>query len=294
LRVRPESSISKIIARSRSRNDCSAIASSRRSISSIVRRGGFCGTRGRRTRSIGFRLPTSTPLASRKEEDGFDLHDYLVKRSAVPKDKQDLVMVPENVVPVHHHCHMEAGQGKEMTKRCLYTAAMALGANDVGHWYVELWEEHGLSVRKGLLVPPKYVALSTAIRYFKAGCALKDIQLEQQPENDKVIGMAIQRWRGHLVANPKRYQDVPFPLVLDWHAVPINVVVIAHTKRTDGEGNKPGSMGFGVQGSLRSQMPRWFSHILHIVAGPDGKRFVVTQPTVSKGYRYWPRIATTR
>jgi hypothetical protein len=76
------------------------------------------------------------------------------------------------------------------------------------------------------------------------------------------------------------------PLVLDWHAVPVNVVVIAHTKRTDGEGNKPGSMGFGVQGSLRSQMPRWFSHILHIVAGPDGQRFVVTQPTVSKGYRY--------
>jgi len=51
------------------------------------------------------------------------------------------------------------------------------------------------------------------------------------------------------------------PLVLDWHAVPINVVVIAHTKHTDGEGNEPGSMGFGVQGSLRSQMPRWFSHI---------------------------------
>jgi hypothetical protein len=156
------------------------------------------------------RMVTRCPWCREPIEDGFDLHEYLVKRSAVPKDKQDLVMVPQNVVPVHHHCHMEAGQGKEMTRRCLYAAAMALGANDVGHWYVQLWEEHGLSVRKGFLVPPKSVALSTAIRYFKAGCALQGIQLEQQPENDKVIGMAIQRWRGHLVANPKRYQDVPF------------------------------------------------------------------------------------
>jgi hypothetical protein len=76
------------------------------------------------------------------------------------------------------------------------------------------------------------------------------------------------------------------PLVLDWHAVPINVVVIAHTKRTDGEDNKPGTMDFGVQGSLKAQMPRWFSHILHIVTGPEGQRYLVTQPMISKGYRY--------
>ena len=45
-------------------------------------------------------------------------------------------------------------------------------------------------------------------------------------------------------------------------------------------------MDFSVQGSLRTQMPRWFSLILHLVAGPDSKRFVVTQPTISKGHRY--------
>ncbi|NIV32836.1 MAG: AAA family ATPase [Anaerolineae bacterium] len=76
------------------------------------------------------------------------------------------------------------------------------------------------------------------------------------------------------------------PLVLDWHALRIHVVVTAHTKRRDGEGNRPGSMDFSVQGSLRAQMPRWFSHILHIVAGPGGKRTLVTQPTIYKGYRY--------
>jgi len=76
------------------------------------------------------------------------------------------------------------------------------------------------------------------------------------------------------------------PLVLEWNALPINVVVTAHTRRLDGEGGRPGTMGFSVQGSLKAQMPRWFDYILHIVAGPDGKRFVVAQPTISKGYRY--------
>ncbi len=76
------------------------------------------------------------------------------------------------------------------------------------------------------------------------------------------------------------------PLVLKWNSLPINVVVIAHTKTIDGEGRKPGVRGFGVQGSLRTQLPGWFSVIMHLVAGPDGKRFVVTQPMISKGFRY--------
>ena len=76
------------------------------------------------------------------------------------------------------------------------------------------------------------------------------------------------------------------PLVLDWHALPVHLVAIAHTKRVDGENGKPGTMDFSVQGALRSQMPRWFSLILHLVAGPDGKRFLVSQPTIAKGYRY--------
>jgi hypothetical protein len=45
-------------------------------------------------------------------------------------------------------------------------------------------------------------------------------------------------------------------------------------------------MDFGVQGALKVQMPRWFDYILHITTGADGKRYVVTQPTISKGYRY--------
>jgi len=45
-------------------------------------------------------------------------------------------------------------------------------------------------------------------------------------------------------------------------------------------------MDFGVQGSLKGQTPRWFDYVLHMGAGPDGKRYVVRQPMISKGYRY--------
>jgi len=76
------------------------------------------------------------------------------------------------------------------------------------------------------------------------------------------------------------------PLVLEWNALPIHVVVIAHTKRTEGEKGRPGTMDFGVQGALKTQMPRWFDYILHITTGPDGSRALVVQPTIHKGYRF--------
>jgi len=44
--------------------------------------------------------------------------------------------------------------------------------------------------------------------------------------------------------------NLPTPLVLDWHAVPINVVVIAHTKRTGGDA---GDHFVGVQAQIMSQ-----------------------------------------
>ena len=77
------------------------------------------------------------------------------------------------------------------------------------------------------------------------------------------------------------------PLVLAWNSLPIHVVVVAHTKREESkqEGH-PGDMGFGVQGALKAQIPRWFDYILHITTGVDGKRYVVTQPMIAKGYRY--------
>ena len=76
------------------------------------------------------------------------------------------------------------------------------------------------------------------------------------------------------------------PLVLGWNSLPIHVVAIAHVKRSNGEGSKPGNMDLAVQGAMRTQMPRWFDYILHVVAGKNGKRHVIIQPMPINGYSY--------
>jgi hypothetical protein len=76
------------------------------------------------------------------------------------------------------------------------------------------------------------------------------------------------------------------PIVNAWHAVPCHVVAISHTRRVDGEGNKPGIMGFALQGSLRTQLAAWFDYILHLTAGGDSRRYIVLDPGIQKGYKY--------
>ena len=82
----------------------------------------------------------------------FDLHEFLVKRSAVPKDKQHLIMVPSNTAPVHHECHMRYGQTKEMAFKCLHRTCTVLNPRTLGQWYVGLWQDHGLSIPRGNLI----------------------------------------------------------------------------------------------------------------------------------------------
>jgi hypothetical protein len=112
------------------------------------------------------------PWCGEETTDYFDAHEYLVKRSGLNKKYHDLIMVPENVVPVHHHCHMAHGQTKEMTRRCLYYVARSLGADRIGRWYVSLWQEHGLGVKKGWLLQPHEVPMYQAREMFDRGYAL--------------------------------------------------------------------------------------------------------------------------
>jgi hypothetical protein len=84
-----------------------------------------------------------------------DLHEALVKRSAVPPDQQHLIMVHYNTVILHHGCHMGAGQTQEMKRRCLWALCKSRSAKAVGEWYVSLWRDHELSVRKGNLQAPE-------------------------------------------------------------------------------------------------------------------------------------------
>ena len=46
--------------------------------------------------------------------DSCDMHEWLIKRSAVPKRKQNKIFDPRNCSLLHHSCHMEHGQTKTM------------------------------------------------------------------------------------------------------------------------------------------------------------------------------------
>ena len=89
------------------------------------------------------------PWCEKVIQGGFDAHEYLVKRSVVPRAKQDLIFVPENVIPLHHECHMAHGQTRTMKVRCLRQAMRHIGAERIARWYLSLWQEHGVPVPRG-------------------------------------------------------------------------------------------------------------------------------------------------
>ena len=79
-----------------------------------------------------------------------------------------------------------------------------------------------------------------------------------------------------------------YPLVLEWSGLDCYLVVVGHVKRQadDDNRNKPVEATLAVRGALKSELPGWFSIILHVIAGVEGKRSVVSQPMISKGVRY--------
>jgi len=130
-----------------------------------------------------------------------DLHEYLVKRSAVPRLKQPLIMVPENLAPLHHSCHMAQGQTREMAARCLQLMGCLLGPCNIGQWYVALWETHGLSVPRGILLAPKQETSARARNHYVRG---RDYRVSIPEEVDEaLIGYAIRAWRGKRVKLPE-------------------------------------------------------------------------------------------
>lgn len=128
-----------------------------------------------------------------------------MKRSAVPVDKQYLIMVPTNCVPVHPNdeCH---NQSKEMAHRCLsHIVPRIYRAHQVGAWYVALWQEHGLSVPKGMLLPQKDIPMSTAYRLFKHGAAVLGMTDWEPHGGQDVAALAILKWRGKKIKKPKSW-----------------------------------------------------------------------------------------
>ena len=86
----------------------------------------------------------SRPIKGRWPNSAWDAHEYLVKRHSLPKAQQDLIFVVENVVPVHHHCHMEHGQTAAARGKCLDYAIACLSADRIAAWYDRMRPEIGL------------------------------------------------------------------------------------------------------------------------------------------------------
>lgn len=134
---------------------------------------------------------------------GWDPHEWLVKRSAIPTDLQHLIFVPENVVPVHHECH---NNSKALTRKCLvHLVPTVFSAARIGMWYSDLWHVHGLSVPRGILYPPKTLPVSMRLRMFNKGCKILGLEIEDWEVSDgtDIRGAVVQRWAGKTRNVPK-------------------------------------------------------------------------------------------
>jgi hypothetical protein len=127
----------------------------------------------------------------------FDIHEYLVKRSHVKSDLER-IMVPENMVPLHHECHMEKGQTREMRQRCLLYACQSLGAKRVAEWYREFVEINELQLPVGAVVPPKQLPPTVLRKYLRDGALVARRELPEGwvIEGSSALDLAPLAWAG--------------------------------------------------------------------------------------------------
>ena len=135
-------------------------------------------------------------------ESDLAVHEWLVKRSAVPKAKQNLIMVPQNTIPLHNQsCHIPHGQTREMAARCLkHLVPRIFSARQIGEWYVSLWRDHGLSIPPGWLVPPRDLPMQMTLRLFKIGAEALNVPHDELdwmiPGDGDVRALIIFKWQG--------------------------------------------------------------------------------------------------
>lgn len=139
------------------------------------------------------------------KDNGADLHEALVHRGAVQREMQPLIFVKENVILVHHQCHIDYGQTKTMLRACLYEICQAVGARYVGRWYRSLWQDHGLNLRRGILLPKKGIPMYICMGYLERGAELGRRQLPQG-EDEWLIGRGTRHARDFRALCVKRWQ----------------------------------------------------------------------------------------
>lgn len=86
-------------------------------------------------------------------KDNWDLHEVFVPKNDVAPAMQNLINVVENCIPLEHDAHIDQGSTRDSMAKCIPLMFRNVGAEKVGGWYVGLWQEHDLSVNRGVLIP---------------------------------------------------------------------------------------------------------------------------------------------
>jgi len=121
---------------------------------------------------------------------GGDLHEWLVKRHSVSKVNQDMIMIPQNVVLLHHECHMEAGQTRMMKKRILIQAVRNRTIDATGRWYKDLVDRHMHQIPSGFYVPMAETPAATVIYLTNIVLDILDMRLKDYRLYDPAWGQA--------------------------------------------------------------------------------------------------------
>lgn len=98
----------------------------------------------------------------------------------VAKKHQELIMVVENCVPVQHEAHIREGNTNTARNKCALAIFDRIGAARVGQWYTSLWQEEGLSVNRGILVPPRDMRIRQLIPLMNLGAKIHGRELPEE------------------------------------------------------------------------------------------------------------------
>lgn len=79
-----------------------------------------------------------------------DLHHWLVKRSGVSPHDFERINVPENLILVHHKCHIAYGQTRKMFEFCRQMAMSSYSLEALTDFYNSL-EDIGLQPVESIL-----------------------------------------------------------------------------------------------------------------------------------------------
>jgi hypothetical protein len=113
---------------------------------------------------------TNTPLVGSE----WDLHEVFVRRSGLATQHHNLIMVKENCIPVQHKAHIERGNTTRSLAQCTRRMLQVVTANKIGRWYRDLWQKHGLSVDRGLLVPQASMKVRQLVPLISVGALVSE------------------------------------------------------------------------------------------------------------------------